>query len=410
MKDTALFAQLLGLSSPWQVTRVTPDLDSKSISIFIEWPPGEKAPCPDCGALCSIYDHREEREWRHLDTMQFKTLLVAEVPRVECPTHGVKSIKVPWADLKSRFTMLFERFAIDVLLAATNQAKAAELLGLSWDEVHAIQERAVRRGLARRELSKTTHLGIDEKSFLKGQSYGSLLYDLDESRVLEVVKDRTEEAANALLATLPEGQREKVEAVAVDMWKPFISAIETMLPKADIVHDKFHVVTYLNEAIDDVRRKEHKELKAMGSEILKGSRYTWLRNPDNWTEQDEATFEALQDEGLKVGRAWTIVQTFLPIWDYVYEGAARNFFAKWYFWATHSRLPPVIKVAKMIRRHLDNILTFLRHRITNARGEGFNSKVQAVKSAARGFRNFANYRVAILFYCGALELYPQESR
>lgn len=407
LKDTALFAQLLGLADPWRVAEVTPNLDDKTIAIRIEWPQGKKGPCPDCSEPCSIYDHREEREWRHLDTMQFKTLLIAQVPRVDCATHGVKSLKVPWADIKSRFTMLFERFAIDVLLAAANQTRAAELLGLSWDEVHHIQERAVARGVARRTIDEVKHVGIDEKSFLKGQSYASLLYDIDGARVLEVVKDRTEEAATALLATLPEDKRSSIEAVAVDMWNPYLAAIGKSLPRADVVHDKFHIVSYLTKMVDEVRRKEHKEMKQNGlEELLTGTRYTWLRNPTNWTEKDEATFEELQSKGLKVARAWAIKETFLDLWDYVYEGPARKFFDRWYWWATHSRLKPVIKVAKMIKRHIDNILTYLRHRITNAAAEGFNSKVQSIKSAARGFRNFAHYRVAILFHCGKLELHP----
>jgi len=353
-----------------------------------------------------VYDHREERSWRHLDTMQFETLLIAEVPRVDCEKHGVKSLRVPWADTKARFTHLFERFAVDVLLVASSKTKAAELLGLSWDEVQHIQERAVKRGMARRSIEKVKHVGIDEKSFLKGQSYVSLLYDLNGSRVLEVVKDRTTEAATALVATLPEEKRNEVEAVAVDMWEPFITAIESGFPNADIVHDKFHIVSYLTKMIDEVRRKENKELKANGFEDLVGTRYTWLRNPVNWTEVDEATFSELQSKGLKVARAWAIKETFLDVWDYIYEGPARKFFDRWYWWATHSRLKPVIKVAKMLKRHLDYILTFLKHRITNAAAEGFNSKIQAIKSAARGFRNFENYRISILFHCGKLKLYP----
>jgi len=407
LKDTALFSQLLGLSDPWRITVVTPNLDDKSITIYIEWPQGKKGPCPDCGELCSVYDHREEREWRHLDTMQFKTLLIAEVPRIKCTSHGVKSLKVPWADVKSHFTTLFERFAVDILLTASSQTKAAELLGLSWDEVHRIQERAVKRGIDRRNLDKMQHVGIDEKSFLKGQSYASLLYDLDGSRVLEVVKDRTEEAANSLLETLPEDKRPDIEAVAVDMWEPYLSAIGTSLPDAEIVHDKYHIVSYLTKMVDEVRRQESKEFKQAGFEDpLTGTRYTWLRNPENWTEKDEETFEELKTQGLKVARAWSIKETFLGIWDYVYEKSARKFFDSWYWWATHSRLKPVAKVAKMLKRHIDNVLTYLRHRITNAAAEGLNSKIQAVKSAARGFRNFAHYRIAILFHCGKLELYP----
>jgi transposase len=410
MKDTALFAQLLGLCPPWQVSKVTPNLEDKSLSISIEWPNGTQVVCPDCGKPCSIYDHREERAWRHLDTMQFKTLLIAAVPRADCIEHGVKSIDVPWADLKSRFTLLFERFAIDVLLSASSQTKAAELLGLSWDEVHAIQERAVRRGMKTRDLSGISYLGIDEKSFLKGHSYASLVYDLDGARVLEVIRDRTEEAAKELFNTIPLETRGAIQAVAVDMWKPYEAAIVSTMPGAEIVHDKFHVVRYLKKAIDSVRKKENKSLKQNGSDLLKGTRYTWLKNPENWSEKDEATFEDLKVAGLKVTRAWSIVQTFIPIWDYIYERPARKFFDKWYFWATHSQLKPIIDVAKMIKRHLDNILTFLKHRITNAASEGLNSKIQAVKAAARGFRNFENYRIAILFHCGGLQLHPQETQ
>ena len=410
MKDTALFAQLLGLCPPWQVTKVTPNIEDKSLSISIEWPNGTQVACPDCGKACSIYDRREERAWRHLDTMQFKTLLIAAVPRADCIEHGVKSIDVPWADLKSRFTLLFERFAIDVLLSASSQTKAAELLGLSWDEVHAIQERAVRRGMKTRDLSGISYLGIDEKSLLKGHSYASLVYDLDGARVLEVIRDRTEEAAKELFNTIPLETRGAIQAVAVDMWKPYEAAIVSTMPGAEIVHDKFHVVRYLKKAIDSVRKKENKSLKQNGSDLLKGTRYTWLKNPENWSEKDEATFEDLKVAGLKVTRAWSIVQTIIPIWDYIYERPARKFFDKWYFWATHSQLKPIIDVAKMIKRHLDNILTFLKHRITNAASEGLNSKIQAVKAAARGFRNFENYRIAILFHCGGLQLHPQETQ
>jgi transposase len=406
MQDTVLFTQLLGLTPPWRVTQLHADLENQKITVKIEWPKGEKGLCPECKKPCQVYDHREERAWRHLDTMQFKTLLVCPVPRVNCKTHGVKSIEVPWADMKGRFTLLFERFAIDVLLSASSKTKAATLLGLSWDEVHHIQERAVQRGLSRRNFDKVNHIGIDEKSFLKGQSYVSVMYDLDESRVLELVKDRTEESAKTLLKTLPEEKRGEIKAVAVDMWMAFLTAITEVLPNAEIVHDKYHVVSYLNKAVDQVRRGENKILQQDGIDSLKGTRFTWLRNSMNWTERDKKIFKSLQADGLKVGRAWSMKEVFLDIWNYSYEKSARAFFGRWYFWATHSRLKPIIKVAKIIKNHLDNILTYLRHPITNAKAEGFNSKIQSIKSAARGFRNFENYRIAVLFYCGRLALYP----
>jgi transposase len=136
----------------------------------------------------------------------------------------------------------------------------------------------------------------------------------------------------------------------------------------------------------------------------------WLTNPHNWTEQQQASFNELRDKGLKVARAWSIKEMFSGLWDYRYEKAARRFFKRWFCWATHARLKPMAEVAKKLQRHLDNILTYLEHRITNAVAEGLNSKIQQIKSAARGFRKFENYRIAILFFCGKLDMYPQKSQ
>ena len=209
--------------------------------------------------------------------------------------------------------------------------------------MHHIQSRAVKRGMDRHSVEEVKHVGIDEKSFRKGQSYVSLLYDLNASRVLEVGADRTTESATTLLSTLPEQRRNEVAAVAVDMWVPFMTAVGATLPNAAIVHDKFHIVSYLTNMVDEVRRKENKTLRAAGIDDLVGSRYTWLRNPVKWTQKDKDTFYALQSKGLKVARAWAIKETLLERWSYCDDKLARAFFKKGYWWATHSRLNPVIK-------------------------------------------------------------------
>jgi transposase len=397
---------LLGVQSPWQVKHVDLDLHVKRVQIDLAWTPGAKAPCPTCGKECTLYDAAPERTWRHLDTMQFETILRARVPRVQCPEDGVKTITVPWAEPGGRFTRLFERFAIDVLLGARSLTQAAGLLGLWWDEVEHILRRAVERGLARRELEGLAHVGMDEKSFRAGQSYISLLTDLQGRRVLDVVEERTQAAAEALWDTLRPGQRAQVEAVAVDMWEPFLKASRSKAPGAELVHDKFHVSKHLNEAVDQVRRAEHKELLAAGDETLKGSRPLWLYNPLNFSDEQAAGFAALRESGLKVARAWAAKELFTKLWTYKYVGAARRFFKDWYGWVSRSRLKPLIKVAKMLKGHLENLLTYLRHPITNAVTEGLNSKIQSIKSNARGFRNFENYRTRILFFCGKLDLYP----
>lgn len=318
----------------------------------------------------------------------------------------MKTISVPWAGPNSRFTLLFERFAIDVMIAAKSIKSAASLLGLSWDQVHQIQVRAVERGISRRNLDGIKHIGIDEKSFLKGHKYATLMVDIQGARILDVVQERTLEAANQLWEKLPEEVRSEVDAVAMDMWDAFIKSTKEHAPQADIVHDKFHIVKYLNEAVDKVRRAEHKTFMKDGDDTLKGAKYLFLKNPVNMNDTEKERFKSLRMDNLKAGRAWSIKETFSEFWTYSYQASAEKFFQKWYWWATHSRLKPMADVAKLMKRHLPNILTYLRHQITNAMMEGFNSKIQSIKANARGYRNFNNYRIAILFYCGKLELHP----
>ena len=400
------YALLLGIGSPWEVKTVDLNLEAKKVEIELGWQWGAAAKCPECGRECSIHDCAPERTWRHLDTMQFMTLIRARTPRADCPQHGVKTMQVSWAAPQGRFTLLFERFAVEVLLASASVSQACALLGIGWDTAQEIMRRAVQRGLERRQLERLKYLGMDEKSFRRGQSYVTLLTDLEESRVLDVVEERTAEAAGQLWDTLSPEQKQGVEAVAVDMWEPFIQTIQTQVPEADIVHDKFHVSKYLGEAVDKVRRQEHKELLAQGDETLKGTRQLWLYNPQNFSPEQAEEFSALKDLQLKVARAWAAKELFSKFWEYQMEGWARRFFKDWFGWVSRSRLKPVVEVAQMLKRHLDNLLTYLKHHITNAVTEGLNSKIQNLKSAARGFRSFRNYRIRILFFCGKLNLYP----
>ena len=407
--DTELqkhYALLLGIGSPWEIKNVELKLAEKKVEIELGWQWGQDAKCPECGRACSIHDCAPERTWRHLDVMQFTTVLRARTPRAACPEHGVKTMTVPWAAPQGRFTLLFERFAVDVLLASGSVSQACALLGIGWETAQEIMRRAVERGLERRQLEGLKHLGMDEKSFRRGQSYITLLTDLAQSRVLDVVEERTGEAADQLWETLSPEQKQAVEAVAVDMWEPFIQTIQRQVPEADIVHDKFHVSKYLGDAVDQVRRQEHKELMAQGDETLKGTRQLWLYNPQHFSADQAEEFAALKDLQLKVARAWAAKELFSKFWDYQEEGCARRFFKDWFGWVSRSRLKPVIEVAQMLKRHLAELLTYLKHHITNAVTEGLNSKIQSLKAAARGFRNFRNYRIRILFFCGKLQLYP----
>jgi transposase len=400
------YARLLGLDDSWRVDAVDLRLDERRVEILLSHV-GTGVSCPECDQSCGLADHAEERRWRHLDTMQFTTELVARLPRCRCPDHGVKTIVPPWAGKHSRFTLFFEAFAIEVLQACRTVKAAASLLGLSWDAAQTIMDRAVERGLERREATPIRHVGIDEKSFGKGHDYVTVLTDIDGSRVLDVAPERTQAAAEAVLQTLTVQQRQEVQAVAADMLPAYAKAAASQTPNAELVHDKFHVAKHLGEAVDQVRRAENKALQAEDDDRLKGTRQLWLFNKANLSPAQRRRFAAIRRNGLKTARAWAIKEEFRWFWRYVYPMSAEEFFTRWYAWAVRCRLRPVIKVAKMLKRHLSSLLSYFRHRITNATSEGFNSVIQALRYAARGFRSFQNYRTRILFFCGRLNLRPR---
>jgi transposase len=400
------YCRLLGLDKTWKVEAVDLAVAERRVTIRLHYV-GGRLTCLECQGDCGRADFAPERQWRHLDTMQFETVLVARVPRGNCPKCGVKTIAVAWAEKSSRFTLLFEAFAIEVAQACSSIKATAELLGLHWESVQSIMTRAVERGLQRRSVDQVHHVGIDEKSFHSGQSYISVMTDLDQSRVLEVVEDRTETATDELWTTLPPEQREKVRAVASDMWPPYVASTRTNAPKAAVVHDKFHVSKHLNEGVDQVRRRENKGLLETGDDRLKGTKQLWLYSPPNMTRAQRRAFAAIQKRGLDTSRAWAIKEQFRWFWRHVYPTSAERFFRRWYAWAIRCRLAPIVKKAKMLKRHLANLLTYFQHPITNATSEGYNSRIQSIKSAARGFRIFQHYRIRILFHCGKLDLMPQ---
>jgi transposase len=401
------YGRLLGLGEDWRVVNVNLSLVEQRVEIQLEHAPGQPVCCPQCAQPRPLKDHAPQRSWRHLDTMQFETVLTARVPRSNCPDCGVKTITIPWAAPHGRFTLMFEAFAIRLLQAASSIEQARLLLGLSWGAVQSIMTSAVERGLITRDLEEIQHVGLDEKSFGQGQDYVSILTDLDGRRVLEVAPGRDGNAANQLWETLTWDQKEQVEAVAMDMWPAYENSVDAHVPDADIVHDRFHLSKHLNEAVDQVRRAEHKALMKEGDDTLKGTRQLWLYNLENLSEQKRAEFEQLKDAQLKTSRAWAIREQFRWFWECSSQRQGERFFEQWYGWASRCRLKPMQKVARMLRRRVDHILTWFAHRITNSLSEGFNSVIQTLKANARGFRNFQNYRTRILFFCGKLKLQPE---
>ena len=409
MEDRDLYQQILGLESPWTVREVQLDTDEEQIDIFVDHASGTKFCCPVCDKSLSIYDHSDERGWRHLDSCQYKTILHASVPRVKCPEHGVKQAKVPWAEKGSRFTMLFERFAIDVLQATQTVKGARAILRLSWDQTWNILHRAVGRGLSRKEEKTMPRIGIDEKAFSKGQSYVTMLYDLDNSTVEAIADGNNTESGNACFSQLSEDQINSVEAIAMDMSAAFVKAAKQSIPLAEekIVHDRFHVMQLATKAVDQVRRGEHRQLKKEDDNRLAKTKYVWLKSQENLTEKQQAKLDDIFHLQLETGKAWSYKEMLRDLWEHSDAASATHYFKDWYRRVIHTKLKPMKKVARTIKERLENVVSFCTHGITNAVAEGINSKIMAIKRRVGGYRNIENFKNAIYFYCGGLDLYPR---
>jgi transposase len=319
----------------------------------------------------------------------------------------VVQVLVPWAVPRSRFTLLFERLAIDVLRPC-DVSGTTRILRISWDEAWGLMERAVTRGRQRKRHTVVRRLGVDEKAAAKGHRSLTLVCDLDEGTVEHIAEDRTQASLDSYYAGLTPEQVDGSEAVAMDMWEPYIQATRAQVPEADekIVFDHFHIMGHIGKAGDTVRKQEHRDLMASGDETLKGSKYLWLYSRENVPAQRREEFAALRHQAFKVGRAWAIKGALRDLWHNVYPASGWKFWKRWSFWATHSQLAPIRKAAETIRRHIDNIVTYYQPPVTNAMSEGLNSQIQKIKSMACGFRNTEHFKTAIYFHCGGLDLYP----
>jgi transposase len=417
VKDLQLYQELLGLRAPWSVSDVKMDLPAQEIIVTVACAEGEAWACPACSHRMHVQGW-EERTWRHLDTCQCRTLLTARVPRLRC-SHpqcpdggGTRIAPVPWAEKFSRFTRHFERLAVAVLLECSFSG-AAQILRVSWDEADGIQSRAVRRGLARKAAAPppVRRVCVDEKSFGRGHDYVTVVARVEpgQAATVEYLGDGRQTATlDAYWQGLSAAQLAAVEAVGMDLWEPYRQSTSAHVPGAadKIVHDPFHLVRHMNEAVNDVRKAEHRALSAQGDERLAGTRFLWLHGQENLTDTARARLDGVFTQRLRTGRAWCLKEALRDLWSCTDLTEGRAFFQWWYGRAIRSRLAPVQKVARMLKRHLPNILTWFARRLTNGPIEGLNNRIQGLIKRAFGYRNRERFKTAVWFHCGGLQLAP----
>lgn len=397
----SLFTKALKLEPPWKITKVDFNEKAGAIKIYIDFPKGSVFRCPICGKEVKAYD-TTEKEWRHLNFLQYACYLRVRIPRIDCPGDGIRQIEVPWARNGADFTFLFEAFAM-MLVREMPVNKVSQIIKVDDNKLWRMMYYYTEAARKLTDYSDVTGIGVDETSKAKGHDYVSLFVDMADRRTIFVTegKDAATIAAFTRDFEAHGGKPQSITDVSMDMSPAFIAGVKENLPCAAITFDKYHILKVINEAVDAVRKTETKE-----QDLLRGQKYVFLKNRENLTETQRKTLEvieALPRLNLKTVRAYHMRENFQEIYKEETREEFKSGLKHWYFWATHSRIKEMIEAARTIKRHWDGILRWYDSRINNGILEGLNSLVQAAKAKARGYKTFRNLKTIIYMLTGKLD-------
>lgn len=364
-----------------------------------------KLPCSICGKRARPRDKLKERTWRHVSLWGIAVRLYYRPRRIECPEHGVRVESIPWSIGKKPIS-----FPLITVLSFWSRMlpwdQVAKLFDVSWNTVRAAVEAAVEYGRERESYGDVRFIGIDEISRKKGHTYHTNVYDLERKRLIWSGAHRDKDSLRRFFEWWGKERTAAIEGVCCDMWQNYIDVIHEYCGEAVIVFDKFHIVRHLMEAIDKVRKMEVKILSEAGCEDLKGTKYIWLKNPWNLTENQKITLSDLLKSNFKIVRAYLLKEMFRRLWNYRSRAWAAKYLKRWFWWATHSRLKPLRDFAWMLRRHEEGILAYFDLRIDNAIVEAMNNNAKVISHRARGYRSENTFSLALIHGLGDLQL-PQ---
>jgi transposase len=411
---TLSLSRLTGITHPWKFIGESLDDDKMECELELTYD-GKSAPCPECGVICPFHDRSAPQRWHHLSMCLYKTLVTCRLPRTKCPLHGVKTIAPEWAAPRGNFTLAFESMVIQWLLIGKKQEGVAKMMGISDDRVRTIMTSAVERGLLVRPEPQPEHLATDEKGYGKGHKYMTVFSDGGTGTVIDVIDGRDAETTQKGLEKIVKPKYLKlVKICSIDMSKSFFKALRAACPNAKICFDRFHVSMHISKAIGNARRQGVRELGAAGDEegvkALKGTLNALRRNPETRSAKDDEKFEAAMAASTTVATVWRHGEVLRKFWDKTPNKKADGFLRKWANSAINSDIACLRRVGKLVDSHFQGILDAKLEGKTNAIAESLNSKIQEVRTIARGFKSFDRYRFNTLFYCGGLQLLPQKTR
>ncbi|MBU0673170.1 MAG: ISL3 family transposase [Proteobacteria bacterium] len=388
MNSESLFTVALGITPPLHVEGVEFSKENKRLDIKIGFQRGATFACPVCGTAAPVHD-TSEKTWRHLNFFQFEAYLTARVPRVKCPNadHGVKQVQVPWARAGSGFTLLFEALVMALVREMPVKAAAA-MLGEHDTRIWRVIDHYVQSARAQADYSEVRRVGMDETSARRGQDYISLFFDMDERQLLFGTAGHDHETVKAFTEDLKahNGVPENITDACLDMSKAFIKGVTEALPNAEITFDPFHLIKHMNDALSQVRAEEAK----FYPEMMKGSRYAFLKNPENLTPKQDATLHRLCGYRLKTARAYLLKLALQDVYFAPSHEEATIRLKNWYSRAIRCQIKQVREVAKTVKNHWHGILSWFNSQLSNGFLEAVNGLIQAAKRRARGYRTTKN--------------------
>ena len=392
----------LGLKAH-RVVKVEGDEVAKELVVHLDRREHCRRHCGECGRAAEWVapTRRPTRRWRALALHEHVMTVVYAPCRVRCPRGcGLRIERVPWADKWQRVTHALAR-AVARLARELTWRAVAQHFRLNWKTIAAVVEGAVLWGLAHRRWEPLHVIGIDEVGRRKGQQYLTIVYDLARGCIVWVGRNRDTGTIERFFTWLGPRRARAIHTVCCDMWSVYIDAVETHLPQAALVFDRFHLSQHLNRAVDEVRRQAWRQLDGADKAAFKRTRFLWLKNPENLAQDERTRLSTPLRINSPIVKAYLLKEDLRRFWTYRRTAWAGGHLLQWLWRASHSRLEPFKKLERMLRTHLDGILVWTKLRVSNGALEGMNNKVKVISHRAYGYRTTWTYMANIYHCCAA---------
>lgn len=408
MRMTSVLRKLLGIKH-----LVVEGARVEDGSLIVEAHPSWRVKrCSRChGRVWACYDRQQRRRWRHLDFGAFQIYVEFQPCRVDCGRCGIVVEQVPWSDdPRSRFTTDFED-RVAYLAQRVDKSSIEQLMRVAWRTVGRIIERVMAKRRPADPLANLEYIGVDELSYRKQHHYVTVVVDHREQQVVWGGEGKSADSLLAFFEQLGPERCKAIKVVTMDMSGAYIKAVRKMLPHAQIVFDRFHVQKLVNDALDETRREQWRTLRAAAdadaAAALKKTRWVLLKRPWNMTTIETEKLTKIQARNKRLYRGYLLKEALACILDRRQPNVVRRLLQEWLAWASRSRLSAFVRVARTIRKHLDDIVAYVRfYRLSNGPTEGLNNKARLATRRAFGFHSSKAVLAMIMLCCSGLHLAP----